>query len=110
MEREMIGSQVGSFYVADPTNATDELGRKIIPAQDFVADYAVRSIFAVGGVTFGGAVFVLIFFSGDPVESRTARAFMPVISQVKGLLISRCSMSRVFLPEALPNGVAGNGS
>ena len=109
MERLMIGSQVGLFFVADPTSAIDELGRKIIPAQDFVASHSVRSIFAVGGVAFGGAVLVLIFFSGDPVEGRTARAFMPVISQVKGLLISRCSMSRVFLPEDLPNRVAGTG-
>jgi hypothetical protein len=99
MERQMLGSEVGVFFVGDATHATDELGRKIIPAQDFVTCHSVHSVFAVGGVVFGGAVFVLILFSQEPIESRTARAFMPLISQVKGLLVSRCSMSRIFLPK-----------
>lgn len=109
MERQMIGSQVGVFFVEDPTNATDELGRKIIPAQDFVAGHSVRSIFAVGGVAFGGAVFVIIFFSQDPVVLRTAQAFMPLVSQVKGILVSRCSMSRVFPPAPPPTDGEANG-
>jgi hypothetical protein len=99
MERQMVGSESGSFFVADPANALDELGRKIIAAQEFVASHSVRSVFAVGGVVFGGAVFVLIFFGREPIESRAARAFMPLISQIKGTLIARCSMSRIFLPE-----------
>jgi hypothetical protein len=101
MERQMLGSEVGVFFVADPTNATDELGRKIISAQDFVTSHSVRSVFAVGGVMFGGAVFVLVFFGKDSIESRTARAFMPIINHVKGFLISRCSMLRVFPADNL---------
>jgi len=99
MQRWMTGYDVGLFFVEHPANAVNKLGRKIIPAQEFVAGHSVRSAFAVGGTIFGGAVFVLIFFGRDPVESRTARAFLPLVNQVKGTLISRCSMSRVFLPE-----------
>jgi hypothetical protein len=109
MEGQMIGSEVGVFFVADPINAVDELGRKIIPAQEFVARHSVRSVFAVGGVVFGGAVLVLIFFGRDSIESRAARAFMPLINQVKGTLVSRCSMSRIFRPDDLShreNGAA----
>jgi len=100
MERLMIGSEVGLFFVADPAHAVDELGRKIIPAQAFVTNHSVRAVFAVGGVVFGGAVFVVIFFCRDPVLSRTARAFMPLISEVKATLVLQCSMSRVFPPDA----------
>ena len=98
MQKWMIGCDVGLFFVADPANAVDELGRKIIPAQEFVAGHSVRSVFGVGGVVFGGAVFVLVLFGRDPIQARTARAFLPLVNQVKGALISRCSMSRVFLP------------
>lgn len=110
MERSMLGSEVGVFFVADPIHATDELGRKIIPAQDFVSRHLVRSVFAVGGVVFGGAVFALVFFGKDPIELRTARAFMPIVNQVKALLISRCSMSRVFPPYSLAHGDSESGS
>lgn len=98
-ERQMIGFEVGCFWVADPANAVDEFGRKVIPAQEFVTDHQVHSVFAVGGVIFGGAVLVLIFFGQDRVESRSARAFMPLINHVKGTMVSRCSISRVFRPE-----------
>ncbi|MEJ2082019.1 MAG: hypothetical protein P8Y94_07560 [Acidobacteriota bacterium] len=46
---QTLGSEVGFFHIEDATVAEDELGRKIITAQEFVADYDVRSVFAVGG-------------------------------------------------------------
>jgi len=96
MVRQTIGSEVGFFYVEDACNATDELGRKIIPAQDFVSKYSVQSVFAVGGTIFGGAVLVLILFCRDQIDQRTVRAFMPVTNWLKGVIISKCSMSKVF--------------
>jgi hypothetical protein len=98
-EKRIIGSDVGIFFVADPANATDDLGRKIIPAQDFVIGHSVRSVFAVGGSVFGGALLAFIFFAKDSIEQRTARAFVPLINEIRGLLISRCSSSRVFPAE-----------
>jgi hypothetical protein len=103
LERQMLGSEAGCFWIADPVGAVDDLGRKIIPAQDFVTGHSVRSVFAVGGVMFGGAVLTLIFFTRDPVESRAVRAFMPLINYIKALVVSRCSISRVFPSELLSN-------
>lgn len=102
LERQMLGSEVGCFWIADPEKAVDELGRKIITAQDFVSGYSVRSVFAVGGIVLGGAVLTLIFFSRDAVESRAVRAFMPLFSGLKAIVTSRCSISRVFPPDASP--------
>jgi len=99
LERSLLGSEVGCFRIADPVKAIDELGRKVIPAQDFVITHSVNSVFAVAGILFGGAVFTLIFFGQDPVEFRIARAFMPLISQLKGIMIANCSISRVFPPD-----------
>jgi hypothetical protein len=100
MLRQTIGAEVGFFYVEDALSATDELGRKIIPAQEFVSNYGVRCVFAVGGVVFGGAVLVLIFFSRDRVEPRTVRTFMPLINFLKATMISQCSLSKVFRQDS----------
>ena len=99
-----LGSEAGFFFVEDPKVTVDELGRNIIPAQDFVIEYSVNSVFAVGGVVFGGTVFVLLFFGCDRLKSRTVRAFLPLVNMVKGTLVSKCSMSRIFDPEEAPNG------
>lgn len=100
LDRQTISVESGMFFVADAASAIDEIGRKVIPAQDFVAAHAVRSVFAVGGTGFGGAMLMLIFFSRESLEPKIARAFMPLVNQVKGLCVERCSMSRIFLPES----------
>jgi hypothetical protein len=99
--RQVIGSEVGFFYVGDAAGATDEQGRRIIAAQDFVRDYGVRTVFAVGGAIFGESVFVLIFFSRDSVESRRVRVFMPMINLLKSVVVLRYSVARLFKPEDL---------
>lgn len=105
MERQSFGSEVGYFHVADAAVATDEMGRRIIPAHDFVAEHGVRSVFAVGGGMFGGSILVLIFFSREPVETRTVRTFMPLVNLLKGRIISTWSMMRIFRPcEDRPAG------
>jgi hypothetical protein len=109
MRKWMTGHDAGPFYAERPASAIDELGRKIAPAREFAAGHAVRSAFPAGGAVFGGAVFVPVFFGRDPAGSRTARAFPPLVNQVKGAPISRRSMSRVFLPENAAGRDAGNG-
>ncbi len=99
-DRQMFGAEVGVFLVADAASALDDRGRQIIPAQDFVAAHSVRSVFAVGGMVFGGTALILVFFSRDTLDLRTARAFMPLVNQIKGLCIARCSVSHVFSPES----------
>ncbi|MBI5477574.1 MAG: hypothetical protein HY906_01890 [Deltaproteobacteria bacterium] len=99
MARQVLGAETGFFHVEDASSAIDELGRKIIPAQEFVARHAVSSVFAVGGAAFGGALLVLIFFSRDRVGPGTVRVFMPLVNLLKAVLIERCSTTRVFAPR-----------
>src|SRR5215831_20207488 len=44
-----IAKAVGLFFVEDAAQATDQQGRKVIPAQDFVSAYGVKSVFGTGG-------------------------------------------------------------
>lgn len=96
LKHQLLGAEAGCFWVGDAATARDELGRKIIPGEQFVAEQAVKSVFAVGGVVFGGAVLSLIFFSTEPVEMRVARGFMPLVNALKAIIVGRCSMSNVF--------------
>lgn len=105
MTKQTLGSEAGLFYVADALTATDEQNRKIIAAQDFVLSQKIGSVFAVGGVYFGGCVLVLITFCRQPVEHRVARVFMPLVNFFKSSTTSQFSLSRVFHPTPKEHGV-----
>ena len=91
-----FGREAGFFIVEDARTATDDLGRKLIPAGDFVSAHKVKSVFAVGGRVFGGAVLVIIMFSREQLTVRIARIFMPLVNLLKATMISKCSMVRVW--------------
>ena len=55
-----FGFQSGVFYVSEAANARDAEGRKIIAAQEFVAQYGVETVFGVGGGYVGTPVFTTI--------------------------------------------------
>ena len=100
MLAQTIGSEAGYFHVLDAANDRDEQGRLIIPAQEFVSAHGVKSVFAVGGMVFGGAVLVIILFSLEHVEVRTVRTFIPLIGLLRAALIARYSTSRIFRSTA----------
>jgi hypothetical protein len=66
VEKAVFG-QNSLFYVANAGQATDAKGRKIIPAQDFVAAYGVRTVFGMGTSYVGGAFAVSIFFTNETI-------------------------------------------
>jgi hypothetical protein len=59
-----------TFFVPDAVQSVDSAGRLMIPAQDFVQEYGVRSVFGVGGeFLIEGIVVVSIFFSTERLAS-----------------------------------------
>ena len=75
----------GVFYVPDASTATDDKGRKIIAAQDFVQAQRVRSVFGVAGAyAIGGTFVVLIVFTNLVLAKAQAELFTPVINIFKG--------------------------
>ena len=84
-----MGHSAGLFFVDEASDAEDNEGRKIIAAQDFVADYGVRSVFGTGGVYGGGQIVVLVVFCRDAFARTTAEGFLNLtnlfMSQTAGL-------------------------
>lgn len=66
---ESFGVFTGSFFVQNPSHARDQAGRLLIPAQEFVQQYNVRTVFGVGGEFLASRmVLVCIFFSNERLE------------------------------------------
>lgn len=87
-----IGSTVGLFFVENASQATDDRGRKIIAAQDFVSNYGVKSVFGTGGAYPNGQIVVIVVFCSDILPKSVAEHFLSpttlFINQTKSLVES----------------------
>ena len=78
-----MGGFNGVFYVADAATARDSQGRFIIPAQDFVAKYGVKTVFGLGGAYLGGALAACIVFAGEQLPRQQAERFAGLATPFK---------------------------
>ena len=77
---DIFGRLGGFFFVEDAATAIDHQGRKIIPAQDFVAKHSIKTVFGTAGIYVRSRMFVtLIVFSREPLERAAMKyRFMPL--------------------------------
>jgi len=81
--QKTLGDAASLFFVEDASQATDDQGRKIIAAQDFVSGYKIRSVFGIGGAYAGGDILVTVVFSHDRFRREQAEQFLPLITLFK---------------------------
>lgn len=75
----LVGTDsTGFFYVEDARAAVDRLGRPIIPSQDFVKAYDVRTVFGMGGQYANGTLAATIVFAREPIAEPLARKLAPL--------------------------------
>jgi hypothetical protein len=95
-----LGSINGVFHVADATTAVDAQGRKIIPSQDFVRKYGIRSVLGVGGAYIGYPVFIVaILFCRDEVSREHADEFIAHIHRIKASTVDLVHRGQIFADE-----------
>jgi hypothetical protein len=72
------------FYVPDAATTVDGLLRKVIPDQDFVRTYGVKTVFGVGGsyVMQQSALLVMVVFCAEPVPKSVAELFSTLTTQL----------------------------
>jgi hypothetical protein len=74
----------GLFFVGDARTATDERGRLIIPATDFVDRYGVRTVFGFGGEVAGQSMLLsTIVFCRGVLARNEAAAFVPLFGRLR---------------------------
>jgi hypothetical protein len=92
-----LGSINGVFHVADAATAVDGEGRKIIPAQDFVQKYGIRSVFGIGGAYVGTPTFIVaVLFCRDEVTRERAECFMGHINRIKTSTMELVHQGKLF--------------
>jgi hypothetical protein len=93
---KMLGTIAGVFYVREAATSVDEKGRKIVPAQDFVSDYGIQTVFGFGGSYLNSACVVLILFTREMMERAEVERFMPIVNTVKSATMSLVMRDRLF--------------
>ncbi len=69
----------GFFYVPNASTEKDAKGRLVIPAQDFVRDYRIKTVSGVGATYGSGAMAAAIAFATRPVTIAATRQLQPLI-------------------------------
>ncbi len=79
-----MGRSSGVFYVRDAATELDVEGRLIIPTQDFVEQYGVKTVFGIGGGYLGSnTFFTLILFLNETIEPEMANKFSTQVNKFK---------------------------
>ena len=92
-----VGSFAGSFYVRDAKNETDNQGRKIIAAQDFVNKNNIKTVFGFGGAYLGSKTFfTVIVFLHETVDEKVVEWFKPQASKFKAATMKMVNQGRIF--------------
>lgn len=87
----------GVFYVKDAGTEVDNKGRKIIPAQDFVKDEKVKTVFGIGGCYIKTSLFFSnIIFLRECLEKEMAEHFMLQASKFKIATTELVVKRRIF--------------
>jgi hypothetical protein len=86
----------GVFHVPDAKVSVDQKGRNIIPAQDFVAEQSVKTVFGLGGSYTNGSFFAMIFFTNEDLPKQAAERFMPLVTTFKAATAETVAQGKVF--------------
>lgn len=97
VETMTFGRLGGMFYVEDASSTKDEKGRLIIPAQDFVGRYQVKTVFGtVGRYISGGIYVVLIVFAREHVTKFVASECMSLANAITASTVGVVQAGRLF--------------
>ena len=95
--RGKVGNLSGMFYVGDARTETDDQGRLVISAQDFVAEHGVRTVFGFGGAYMLERSYVaVILFARENVAAERARELAPLSSALKAATMRLVDQGRFF--------------
>jgi hypothetical protein len=95
--QKVLGDSASLFFVDDAGKATDDRGRKIIVAQDFVAGSKIQSVFGIGGAYSNGEILVMVVFCHDRFDRQHAEQFLPLVTLFKSNTERLVAEGRLFV-------------
>ena len=103
---QSFGTLAGVFYVEDAESERDGLGRRVIPASDFVSRYGVKTVFGFGGSYPVRRTFIVtVVFTRERMGRQVAERFMRLTSAFKAVTMRTVLDGRLFAgPREIPGG------
>ena len=92
----------GVFHVAEAA------GSPLIPGQDFVAAYGVRSVLGFGGVLPDGEMYAVVLFARVPVSREVAGLLETLSPSITLALVERLGLPVFADPTGLPRSSGTN--
>jgi hypothetical protein len=99
VSRVLVGGFNGVFYVQDAATATNAKGAHIIPAQDFVAQHKVKTVFGMGGFYLQGAMVAIILFTREHLTRMQAERFSALSGILKVATHAHVVGGKIFEPR-----------
>ncbi len=85
------------FFVGDASNTTDERGRRIIPATDFVDRYGIRTVYGSGSPYPAAGVYLTgIVFSRKVTSRDDAAGFAPLVRRLVDATSALATPERLY--------------
>lgn len=91
-----LGRVAGVFYVRDANTWLDLQNRKIVSAQDFVAEHNVRTVFGLGGSYLNGSFVTVIIFTRETIEQSKVESFMSLVNTFKSATMNLVMEGAIF--------------
>lgn len=91
-----LGTVAGVFYVEEAATSVDAKGRKIVPAQDFVAAHDIHTVFGLGGSYLNSTCIILILFTRERLERPEVERFLPLVNSIKSATMSLAMRGQFF--------------
>ena len=99
-----LGPVAGAFFVEDAATGLDPQGRTIIGAQEFVAEYGVRTVFGFGGAyPVGRSFLAVVVFAREAVERQHADRFMRLTNTFRAGTLRAAREGRLFEADVAPS-------
>jgi hypothetical protein len=88
----------GVFFVRDAATEDDNKGRRIIAAQDFVAEEKVKTVFGIGGCYLGTSLFfTTIVFIREFLDKERVERFMLQANKFKTATLKLVTEGKIFV-------------
>lgn len=94
--RRMLGGRNGTFFIADAQTAADARERFVIPSRDFVSQYAIRTVFGMGGAYVDGTLAVAVLFTNELIDRAIVDRYPSLISNFKMATAALLAGGRIY--------------
>ena len=95
----LLGGFNGLFFVEDAAATRDGSGRLIIPAQDFVAQHQIKTVFGMGGVFPDNTLATVIVFCTESLQRAQVEHFKSLVSVFKAEASGLVRARQLFAPN-----------